>query len=111
MHLPTSFFLLLINLVPITAANPFSSGDDNWDGHEGHSSRYGCLSDSSANTIVDKFENFFVQIDNNTAKRYLAADFQGYLTSVATSRVVPVAELDLLLALIVMDGSLAEALE
>lgn len=75
LRLPIFLFSALLALSPFVAAKPVPD-DDNWNGHDGHEDRHGCLSDRAAALIVSKFESLFVLLDPAVAKKILADDFQ-----------------------------------
>ena len=87
MHLPILISSLLLAVAPFVAANPVANQQNDWDGDDGHTPRSGCLSDHSAQMIVSKFEQFFVQIDPDIATKYLTKDFHVYSDS--TNYVTP----------------------
>lgn len=74
MRLP---LVLAACLLPFALGNPTANKPDDcdWDGHDGHHARHGCLTDHAARIIVTKFESLFVKLDKDVAQKFLAPNF------------------------------------
>lgn len=86
MHLPTLLPSLLLAVSAFVAANPVANNgksqeESHWDGQDGHCPRDGCLSDHSAKLIVSKFEQLFVKVTPEDAKKYLTRNFKSFSDS------------------------------
>jgi hypothetical protein len=80
MRLPTLLLSALLSLSTLIVATPFPGGDDDWDGHDGHRHRHGCLTDHSAQKISSVWANFFTDPTtlNTLGEKFITEDFQEF---------------------------------